>query len=103
MAKVEKATGTAFTVDLNQQVNIVKENIGKKYQNASDVEVTDVEVSGNPGKLMKFQYDSKNGTRLDSRIMYFLKDAEQWNIQINAQADDEESKAIADAMLASVK
>lgn len=102
-AKVEKATGAAFSVDLNQQVNSVRDNIGKKYKNASEVEVTDVEVSGNPGKLMKFQYDSKNGTRLDSRIMYFMKDAEQWTIQLNAQADDEESKATADAMLASVK
>lgn len=100
---MEKKTGAAFSVDLNQQVNTVKENIGKKYKNASEVEVTDVEVSGNPGKLMKFQYDSKNGTRLDSRMMYFMKDAEQWTIQLNAQADDEEAKATADAMLASVK
>ena len=101
--KVEKATGTVFSVDLNQQVNSVRDNISKKYKNASEVEVTDVEVSGSPGKLMKFQYDSKNGTRLDSRIMYFMKDAEQWTIQLNAQADDEESRATADAMLASVK
>ena len=100
---MEKKTGAAFSVDLNQQVNTVKENIGKKYKNASEVEVTDVEVSGNPGKLMEFQYDSKNGTRLDSRMMYFMKDAEQWTIQLNAQADDEEAKATADAMLASVK
>ena len=84
--------------------DIYYEGTGNKNDSACYVgEEYVLKYTANPGKLMKFQYDSKNGTRLDSRMMYFMKDAEQWTIQLNAQADDEEAKATADAMLASVK
>lgn len=92
-----------IVIDLEKQANVLKANISKNYKNAENIEMTDATVGDISGKQIKFSYMTKNDSKLDNIMLFFVKENDLWVVEVSSRDRDEDARKVAEEIIKTVK